>query len=125
MNERNMKLAMRRMGMTTEEMKDVEEVVIRKSSEEIIIEYPQVTVVTVQGMKTYQIVGESKSRPKGTASAAGAQPKAPTGPPEEDISLVMSQAEVERDEAVRALKESNGEPAEAILKIMARRSKKS
>ena len=37
---------------------------------------------------------------------------------DEDIELVMSQAGCERDAAVKALSESNGEPAEAIIKLI-------
>ncbi len=45
---------------------------------------------------------------------------APAGPPEEDIHLVMEQANVSREEAIEALFQSGGEPAEAILKILSR-----
>jgi nascent polypeptide-associated complex subunit alpha len=123
MNERNMRLAMRRMGVSTEEMKGVQEVVIRLANEELVIENPEVTVVTMQGVKTYQVAGETKSQPRGTHAVVGTEQKAP--PPaaytEEDVELVMGQAGVDRDAAVAALVEAHGEPAEAIMKIMSRR----
>jgi nascent polypeptide-associated complex subunit alpha len=112
------------MGVSTEEMKDVKEVVIRLSNEEIVIENPEVTVVTMQGAKTYQIAGESKTRPIGTPLKASAEQKAAPPPQaytEEDVELVMSQAGVDRSAAVAALIEAHGEPAEAIMKIMSRR----
>jgi nascent polypeptide-associated complex subunit alpha len=136
MNERNMRLMMKRMGMSTETLPDVEEVVIRRAQEEIVIEGAEVTVVTVQGVKTYQIVGETHTRPKGSsappssgsaapsgheASAVAHAPTAPVGPPEEDIELVMSQGQVDREAAIRALKDANGEPAEAILRLLSHR----
>lgn len=124
MNDRNVKLMMKRMGMTTETLNDVEEVIIRRANDEMVVENAEVTVVTVQGVKTFQIVGETKTRPKGsgTVSASVAAPPAgPVGPPEEDVELVMSQASVDRETAIRALKAANGEPAEAILKLMSHR----
>lgn len=125
MNDRNMKLMMKRMGMTTETLTDVEEVIIRRAQDEMVVEKPEVTVITVQGVKTFQIVGETKSRPKGSGptstGSAPAAPAPPAGPPEEDIELVMSQASVDRETAIRALKAANGEPAEAILKLMSHR----
>ena len=121
MNERNMRLAMRKMGMTTENLDDVQEVIIRRAKEEIVIEHAEVTMVTVQGMKTFQVMGEVRTRPVGTASAAPKVAAPPAGPPEEDIELVMSQSGADRPSAIAALKESHGEPAEAILKLLAKK----
>ena len=129
MNERNMRIMMKRMGMTTETLSDVEEVVIRRANEEMVIEGAEVTVVTVQGVKTFQIVGDVKSRPKGSAPAGGGSssstapspPPAPVGPPEEDVELVMEQAQVDHTTAVRALTDAGGEPAEAILRLLSQR----
>ncbi len=122
LNERNMRMAMRRMGMTTENLEDVTEVIIRRRSEEIVVEQPEVTVLTVQGMKTYQIAGNSRTRPLGSGpTPAASTNSAPAGPPEEDVELVMGQAGVDRAAAIRALNEANGEPAEAILKLLSKR----
>lgn len=121
-NQRQMELMMRRMGMTTEPLEGVEEVVIRLRSKEHVLEHPEVTILTVQGVRTYQIVGESKVRPRTQGAASAAAPPSPSGPPEEDLQLVMDQAHVSRDEALRALAEANGAPAEAILKLLARGS---
>ncbi len=123
MNDRNVRMMMKRMGMTTEELDDVEEVIIRRRSEELVLGNPSVTVVTVQGVKTYQIAGEPVVRPRGSSPA----PSPPTAPaaaaalPEEDIALVMGQAQVDRPTAEAALRETSGEPAEAILRLLSRR----
>jgi nascent polypeptide-associated complex subunit alpha len=83
-----------------------------------------VTILTVQGVRTYQVVGTPVIRPRGaspsTAAAPGspAPPAAPAGPPEEDIQLVMDQAGVEREDAIEALERTRGEPAEAILRLL-------
>jgi nascent polypeptide-associated complex subunit alpha len=125
MNDRNVRMMMRRMGMTTEELEDVEEVIIRRRSEEIVLGNPSVTVVTVQGVRTYQIAGDALVRPRGTPSApTAAGPVAPAPPPplpEEDVTLVMGQAQVDRPTAESALREASGEPAEAILRLLSRR----
>jgi len=116
-NPRQMKQAMKRMGITTEEIDGVEEVVIRTRDKEYIIKEAAVTVMDVQGQKTYQVVGEAAVNPRCTTPASGS-PSAPVMP-EEDIELVMSQTGCDRDKAVKALRETGGQPAEAILKVMA------
>lgn len=127
MNPRQMQMMMKRLGMTSESLEDVEEVIVRTKDEERVFKDPEVTILTVQGVRTYQIVGTEKVRARTAApeSAAGsdrpAAPAPPAGPPEEDVQLVMEQAGVERPVAVSALRESGGEPAEAILKILSRR----
>jgi nascent polypeptide-associated complex subunit alpha len=121
-----MELMMRRMGMTTEEVPDVDEVIVRTKTKEHVFRSPEVTILTVQGVRTYQVVGKPEIRPRtaggpSTATAAGpAAPAAPSGPPEEDIRLVMEQANVSREEAIEALFQAKGEPAEAILQILSR-----
>ncbi len=125
-NARQMQMMMRRLGMTTEDVPDVEEVVVRTKTREHIFRAPEVTIMTVQGVRTYQVVGTPEVRARsGSAvpASSGAAPVAPTppsGPPEEDIRLVMDQANVSREEAVEALVQTNGAPAEAILKILTR-----
>ncbi len=125
---RQMERMMRQLGMTTEEVPGVEEVIIRRRSEEVVLWNPSVTVVTVQGVKTYQIVGTPQIRARsagasGAATPAGAAPLGRAGPPEEDIALVMEQAGVTREDALEALFVAHGAPAEAILSLLARRGK--
>ena len=126
-NARQMQMMMRRMGMTTEDVPDVEEVVVRTKTKEHVFRAPEVTILTVQGVRTYQVVGtpEVRARSAGAPSksagvAPAAAPAAPTGPPEEDIRLVMEQANVSREEAIEALLQAKGAPAEAILQILSR-----
>jgi nascent polypeptide-associated complex subunit alpha len=123
-NPRQMEMMMRRLGMTTEEVRDVEEVLVRTKTKEHVFRAPEVTILTVQGVRTYQVVGTPEIRPRSagapTAPGVPAAPAKPAGPPEEDVRLVMEQANVSHEEAVEALLQSNGEPAEAILKILTR-----
>ena len=125
--QRQMQMMMRRMGVTTEPVDGVVEVLIRTKDKEHVFTAPEVTILTVQGVRTYQVVGEPIVRPltgsSPAAPGAGPAPVAatPVGPPEEDIRLVMEQAGVEREEALEALETTDGAPAEAILHLLSRR----
>lgn len=123
-NARQMEQMMRRLGMTSEPIPEVEEVIVRTRSKEHVFDKPEVTVLTVQGVRTYQVVGEPIVRARvpgsGSEPVRGAGTVAPAGPPEEDIRLVMEQANVPREEALEALFQAKGEPAEAIMKILTR-----
>lgn len=112
MNPRQMKQAMKRMGISQEEMRGVEEVIIRTADKEYVIRDAAVTCVTMQGQRTYQVMGEIEMRPRQTAKDEG------VAIPEEDVQLVMSQTGASKERAVQALTECDGQPAEAILKIM-------
>ncbi|MCI4361519.1 MAG: Nascent polypeptide-associated complex protein [Thermoplasmata archaeon] len=121
-----MQMMMKRMGLKTEPVDGVEEVIIRTHDKEHVLVRPEVTILTVQGVRTYQVVGNAQVRPRTSTaetgvSAAAASPPAPAGPPEEDIQLVMEQAGVDRDEALSALASTDGAPAEAIMRILSQR----
>ena len=119
-NPRQMKQAMRKMGISTEELTDVQEIIILTKSKEYVFKEAEVTIMPVQGQKTFQIVGEPEVRPRSAANAnLGATAQADTGLPEEDITLVMEQTGASREKAIEALNATDGQPAEAILKIMA------
>ncbi len=120
-SERDMQAMMRRLGMTTETLDEVEEVVVRTKTKEHVFRAPEVTVLTVKGVRTYQVVGRPEIRPRGTASSTGAAAVPAVGPPEEDVQLVMEQAGVSREEAAEALFRAHGQPAEAILALLAHR----
>lgn len=114
MNPKQMKAMMKRMGIDQQELADVEEVIIRTKTKELVIKDAGVTAVTVQGQKSYQIVGtvQERERKREEMSDEG-------GIPQEDIKLVMEQTGCTASEAKKALQETDGAPAEAILKIMA------
>jgi nascent polypeptide-associated complex subunit alpha len=111
-NPRQMKQAMKKMGIRNTDLKDVSEIIIRMPKEELVFKYPEVSIMEVQGTKTYQITGEPESRPLGSADEND------NAIPSEDIELVMSQTGCDKETAVNALSECNGQPAEAIIKIM-------
>jgi len=105
MNPRQMKKLMKQLGIKMEELEGVKEVVLKLEGKEIVLKNPVVTVMVVQGEKTYQIVPGSE------------EVREVLEIPEEDIELVMEQAGVDRETALKALKETKGDIAEAILKL--------
>jgi len=116
MNPKQMKAMMKRMGISQEDVEGVEEVVIKTKTKEIVFRDAVVTAVTVQGQKTYQVVGTPQERPRKQEEKAEEG-----GISEEDVKLVMEQTGSTASEARKALGECDGAPAEAILKIMSSR----
>jgi len=113
-NPRQMKAMMKRMGITQEDIADIEEIVIKTKTQEYIFHEAAASIMTVQGQKTFQIIGEPEIRERSEAPAAKDTAR-------EDIALVMEQTGVSEEEAKKALDECDGQPAEAILKIMSTR----
>lgn len=113
-NPKKLNAMMRQMGIEMEEIDDVESVIIKTADKEIVFNDAQVTRVTQQGQSSWQVVGTPIERKLATAKAAPVAPKYG----EADIKLVMEQAKVTREQAMRALEEADGEPAEAIVKLL-------
>ena len=108
MNPRNAKRMMQRMGMNMGEMPEVEEVIFKTSSKEIVVEDAQVAVIDMQGQKIFQVTGKVSERALESQAAA-------LNIPEEDIQLVADQTGKSMEDAKRALQESDGDLAKAIL----------
>jgi len=103
-NPREANRMMQRMGMQVKQVDDVTRVIIESASKRIVIDNPEVAIVTVQGQTVYQVGG-------GTAREEG--PGGESAP--EDTKLVASQAEVSVEEATKALQQSGGDLAQAII----------
>jgi len=105
---RNAKRMMQRMGMNMGEMPDVQEVVFKTSEKEIVVENANVAVIEMQGQKIFQVTGQVTERAlEGQAAVLDI--------PEEDIQLVADQTGKSMEDAKRALQESDGDLARAIL----------
>ena len=113
LDPRQMKKAMKSMGITNEMIPGVTEVIIRTTEKEIVITNATVNVMTMKGQKSFQVDGIDMERPLGSDSTPAA-----AAYPEDDIELVISQTHCDREKAIAALDECGGLPAEAILKIM-------
>ena len=107
MNPRQMKQMMRKMGVQQVDIDDAEQVIIRCSDREIVIDNPQVSKVNMMGQKTWQIVGEEHERSLDTTPDIN----------DEDIKTIMDQANVDEETAKEALEGTNGDIAEAIMNL--------
>ena len=111
---RQMKMAMKKMGMQTEEIDDVSEVIIRTKSKEYRFSKPSVVMVKVSGQQIYQVTGEP------VIGGATASESVHSGPviQQEDIDLVVSQTGCTAEQARQALMQTDGRPADAIIRIL-------
>jgi len=109
MSQRETKRIMKRMGLSMDVMSDVEEVVFKMGSKEMIIEDPEVAILNLKGQKVFQVTGG-----KITERALVSEKKIVTIPAE-DVRLVADQTGRGVEEARRALEESGGDLAKAIL----------
>ncbi len=116
-NERQVKRMMQQMGIKSNDMDGVEEVRIVLRDKVIVLKEPNVSVIEVQGNKTYTIVGKEEVVDKGAASNLSQD----TNLKEDDIKLVMEKANVTREKAIEALKSNNYMVAEAIIYCMTSR----
>lgn len=106
MNPREARRMMQRMGLNMGAMPDVEQVIFKTSSKEIIVENPEVAIMEMHGQKIFQVTGE-KIVEKAVEKAVKI--------PEEDVQLVATQARVSPEQAKAALEQTNGDLAQAIL----------
>ncbi|HIL32906.1 MAG: nascent polypeptide-associated complex protein [Candidatus Poseidoniia archaeon] len=116
MNPRMMKKLQKQLKQSTVDI-DATEVIIRTAEKELYFDAPSVTAMDMMGQKSYQIVGEPQERPLGSDGTTDADDAA-AQIPAEDVALVAAQAGVSEDAALEALRECNGEPAEAIIRLM-------
>ena len=103
-NPREMQKAMKRLGIRQEEI-EAHEVIIKTSGKDIVIKNPHVSKVNMMGQETLQISGDMIEIEKSAEIS------------EDDIATVMDQANCTKEQALGALEQSNGNIAEAILKL--------
>lgn len=104
-NPRQMNQMMRKLGISVKNIDNVEKIIIQTDSKEYIFKDAEVTVMDAKGQKTYQITGNPIIRDRSDDTL------------KEDIKLVMDQTGKSEEEAKKALEDSNGDIAEAILKL--------
>ena len=104
-NPRQMNQMMKRLGINVKEIENVKKVVIQTDKKEYIFDDAEVTIMDAQGQKTFQISG----RPKILDLKDEIN--------KEDIDLIIEQTGKTIEEAKKALEETNGDIAEAIIKL--------
>jgi len=100
---------MERMGLSMNPMPDVQEVILRTSRKEITVENPEVAVLDMHGQRIFQVTGERITEKELE------KPERKVTIPEEDVRLVADQTGKSIEEAQRALEETEGDLAKAIL----------
>ncbi|MBI2652538.1 nascent polypeptide-associated complex protein [Candidatus Woesearchaeota archaeon] len=106
MNPREMQKAMKRLGIKQEEI-EAEEVIIKTPEKDLVIKNPHVSKVNMMGQETIQIVGDITEVNKNETIEVN----------DDDMATVMEQTNCTKQEALEALGESNGNLAEAILRL--------
>ncbi len=100
MNPKQMQALFKQLGIKAREL-GAKKVIIETDSGRIVIENPKVTEIDMKGMLTYQITGDIKEEMFS----------------DEDVKFVSEQAGVSEEEARKALEETGGDVAEAILRL--------
>jgi nascent polypeptide-associated complex subunit alpha len=106
MNQRQMAQMMKQMGIQQVDV-PATQVIIITPDKRIIIDHPQVAKVNAMGQQTWQVVGRAREESLDTTPDIN----------DDDIKTVMDQTGVSRSQAFAAIKESNGDLAEAIMKL--------
>jgi nascent polypeptide-associated complex subunit alpha len=107
MNSRQMRMAMKRMGIQQQEVEDALEVVIKCKEREIVILDPQVSKVNMMGSDTWQIIGKAQERALDSTPAIS----------EDDVNTVMEQTGKGEEEVRKALEKNKGDLAQTILDL--------
>jgi len=104
---REMRRMLDKMGLNMQELENIEEVVIKTDAKEIFLIKPQVIEMKGKDSTIFQIIAgdiEEKEREVPTFK-------------EEDIILVMQQTSSSREKAIKALTDTKGDIAQAILNL--------
>jgi len=106
MNSKKVAQMMKKMGIQQVEI-PANEVIIRTDEKEIVITEPQISKVNMMGKDTFQIMGNISER------ELSSEPEISS----DDIQTVMEQADVSEDDAKKAISDSKGDLAKAILSL--------
>jgi len=96
------------MGMSMDSVPKVTQVIVKTAAKDIIIDEPEVAILNMQGQRVYQVMGG-----RVTEKVAVVEKKIVI--PDEDAQLVAGQTGKTVEAARKALEESGGDLAKAIL----------
>ncbi len=105
LNPKKMQAMMKQLGMKQEEISASRVIIEKTNGSKITVENPSVSKISMQGQESFQVSGEAKEE--------NAEPEIT----QEDIKTIMEKANVSEKEAKKALEESKGDLAEAILNL--------
>ncbi len=106
MNSKQMQKAMQKMGVEQESI-EAEQVIIRLAEGDMVFNNPDVALVNMMGQETYQVNGDFDFKERDLSVTIE----------EEDIKTVVDQTNSSKEEAIEAIKQANGDLAEAIISL--------
>lgn len=104
---RDMRRMLDKMGLEMKDLGSIEEVIIKTETKELYLIKPQVIEMKGKDSTIFQVVATNIEEKQRDTPALK----------EEDIILVMQQANVSKERAIQALSESKGDMAQAILSL--------
>jgi len=110
MNPAKMQGMMKKMGISQTQL-PVRKVIFEMSEGNLVIEDPAVIKIMMQGQESYQVTGEAVSQ----GDDSGEPEESEESFSEEDVALVVEKSGKSRVEVLKALEESDGDIAEAIV----------
>ncbi len=96
---------MKQLGMKVEQIEDVSQIVIFTPKGQYIFDTAEVSAMTMQGVTTYQVIGDPRFEP------------AELEIPADDVRLVADQTGVTEEAAKKVLTETKGDIADAIMRL--------
>ena len=106
MNPRQMRMAMQKMGIKQDEL-DAVRVIVELKDKKLVFNSPELSKVNMAGNESFQLVGDYVEESLDSSPEIS----------DDDIETVMAQANVSREDAIKAIEETDGDLAEAILKF--------
>lgn len=106
MNPRQMKQMMKQMGIQQQDIPAVR-VEIYQEDKKIVIDNPEVAKVNMMGQQTWQVIGAAREEALDSSAEIS----------DDDVTTVAEQANVSKDKARSAIEASNGDLADAIMKL--------
>lgn len=106
MNPKQMRQAMKQMGIKQDDV-SATEVIIKTPEKDIVIVNPSVQRILMQGQESFQVSGDVKEQEIDKTPDIS----------DEDIEMVMSQANCSREEAKAAIEICEGDLAQAIIEL--------
>jgi nascent polypeptide-associated complex subunit alpha len=106
-SNREMRRMLDKMGLEMKDLGSIEEVIIKTETKELYLIKPQVVEMKGKDSTIFQVVAtDIEEKERETPSLK-----------DEDIVLVMQQANVSREKAIQALVDAKGDMAKAILNL--------
>ncbi len=105
---------MKQMGIKTTEVDAAKVIIEKKDGTRLVVNEPSVSIIEMQGQKTLQVSGKF-SEEAGQSGGESAEGKGSDA--ESDVQLIVAQTGASEEAARKALEESGGDIATAILNL--------